>query len=91
MVCRAAKTRPQQLGLPFTTRSLTKLAGYLGEHARVEISAGSVRQILRKGGIRWQARKTWKAGRDPDVTAKMARILARYDRPPPDGPGAMRR
>jgi hypothetical protein len=34
------------LDLPFTTWSLTKLAGYLGEHARVEISAESVCQIM---------------------------------------------
>ena len=29
-------------------------------------------------------RKTWKASRDPDFAATMARILAVYDRPPAD-------
>jgi transposase len=85
LICRTAKTPPQRLGLPFTTWSLTKLVEYLGDHARVEISTETVRQILRRAGIRWQATKTWKASRDPDFAAKMARILALYDRPPPDG------
>jgi transposase len=84
-VCRVAKTPPQRLGRPFTAWSLAKLVDYLAERERVEISAESVRQILRAAGIRWQATKTWKASRDPDFTAKMARILALYDRPPADG------
>src|SRR4029079_14648113 len=37
------------------------------------------RRVLREAEIRWQARKTWKASRDPDFTAKMARILDLYD------------
>ena len=36
------------------------------------------------GPISWQATKTWKASGDPDFAAKMARILAVYDRPPAD-------
>jgi transposase len=85
LVCRVAKTPPARLGRPFTTWSLSKLVAYLAESARVEISAESVRQILRAAGISWQATKTWKASRDPDFAAKMARILALYDRAPVDG------
>lgn len=84
-VCRVAKTPPQRLGRPVTTWSLVKLADYLAESARIQISAESVRQILRAAGISWQATKTWKASRDPDFASKMARILALYDRPPADG------
>jgi transposase len=84
-VCRVAKTPPQQLGRPFTTWSLSKLVEYLAEHKKITISAESVRQIQRKAGIRWQATKTWKASRDPDFAAKMARILKLYDDPPADG------
>jgi transposase len=84
-VCRVAKTPPQQLGRPFTTWSLPKLVEYLAEVKKITISAESVRQILRKAGIRWQATKTWKASRDPDFTPKMARILDLYDYPPADG------
>jgi hypothetical protein len=29
--------------------------------------------------------ETWKGSRDPDFTAKMARILDLYDNPPADG------
>ena len=81
-VCRIAKTPPQQLGRPFTTWSLTKLVEYLAEHESIAISAESVRQILHKAGIRWQATKTWKASKDPDFAASH---LDRPRRPPLDG------
>ena len=84
-VCRIAKTPPQQLGRPFTTWSLSKLVEYLAEHKHIAISTESVRQILRDAGVRWQATKTWKASKDPDFTAKMARVLNLYDDPPADG------
>jgi hypothetical protein len=84
-VCRVAKTPPQQLGRPFTTWSLSKLVEYLAEHKSIAISVESVRQILHKAGIRWQAIKTWKASKDPDFTQKMARVLDLYDHPPADG------
>lgn len=84
-VCRIAKTPPQRLGLAFTTWSLTKLVEYLAEHKSIRISTESIRQILRDAGIRWQATKTWKASRDPDFAAKMARVLDLYDHPPADG------
>jgi transposase len=85
LVCRVAKTPPARLGCPFTTWSLSKLAEYLATQHRVVISAESVRQILRAAGISWQATKTWKASRDPEFAAKMARILELYDNPPADG------
>jgi len=84
-VCRVAKTPPHELGRPFTTWSLAKLVEYLAEHKSVRISAESARQILRAAGVSWQATKTWKASKDPDFTAKMARILDLYDHPPADG------
>ncbi len=69
-----AKTAPAQLGLPFTTWSLSKL---------VVVSTETVRQILREAGISWQAIKTWKGSKDPEFAVKMARILPLYDQPPP--------
>lgn len=81
LVCRIAKTPPQNLGRPFTTWSLAKLA----EAKRISISAESVRAILRSAGITWQATKTWKGSKDPEFAAKMARILDLYDHPPADG------
>ena len=79
LICRVAKTAPQQAGLPFTTWSLTKLVEHLRERHRIVASTETVRQILREAGIRWQATKTCKGSRDPDFTAKMARILDLYD------------
>jgi hypothetical protein len=74
-----AKTSPQQLGLPFTTWSLAKLVEHLARAHRIVVSTETVRQVLRKAGISWQATKTWKASRDPEFTMKMARILDLYD------------
>jgi transposase len=85
VICRVAKTPPPQLGRPFTTWSLSKLVEYLAEANRIVISAESVRTVLRRAGISWQATKTWKASKDPDFAAKMARILDLYDHPPIDG------
>lgn len=73
------------LGQPFTTWSLATLVAYLAEHRRLEVSTETVRRVLRAAGITWQARKTWKASRAPDLAVKMARILALYDDPPADG------
>ncbi|UJW28755.1 helix-turn-helix domain-containing protein [Saccharothrix sp. AJ9571] len=84
-ICRIAACTPTELGLPFTTWSLTKLVDYLAEHARIRASTETVRQILRKEGVSWQPTKTWKASKDPDFVAKKTRILDLYDHPPADG------
>ncbi|WP_216843327.1 hypothetical protein [Phytoactinopolyspora alkaliphila] len=52
LICRVAKTPPQQLDRPFTTWSLSKLLEYLTEVHQVTISTETVRSILRKAGIR---------------------------------------
>lgn len=87
IICQAARSSPSALGQPFTTWSLTKLAGYLAEQRRLPVSTKSIRRVLREAGIRWQATKTWKASRDPDFAEKMARILTPSDNPPADGRG----
>jgi transposase len=79
LICRVARTPPQQAGLPFTTWSLSKLVEHLAAAHRVVASTETVRQILRAAGVRWQATKTWKASRDPEFTTKMTRILDLYD------------
>jgi hypothetical protein len=74
------------LGLPFSAWSLAKLAEYLAATGVVAaISRETIRQILRAGGVSWQATKTWKASADPDFIAKMRRVLDPYDHPPADG------
>ncbi|GAA4633089.1 hypothetical protein GCM10023196_069230 [Actinoallomurus vinaceus] len=76
----------RDLGLPFSTWSLSKLAEHLVATGVVaSISRESIRQILRAGGITCQATKTWKAPNDPDFITKMHRVLELYDTPPDDG------
>ncbi len=84
-ICRIAKTPPARAGLPFTTWSLTKLREFLSASGNVTVSTETIRQILRKAGISWQATKTWKGSKDPDFAEKMARVLDLYDHPPADG------
>lgn len=85
LICRTARATPAGLGLPYTTWSLSKLAGYLAEHHRLHVSVETIRQVLHTAGVTWQCTKTWKASRDPDFAAKMTRILAFYDHPPAHG------
>ena len=81
-----ARCRPRDLGLPFSAWSLAKLAEYLaGTGVVASISRESLRQILRAGGVSWQAAKTWKAPADPAFIAKMRRVLDLYDHPPAGG------
>lgn len=84
-VCGVAKIPPQQLGRPFTMWGLSKLVEYLAEYKHIRISTEFVRQILHQAGVRWQATKPWKASKDPDFAAKMARTLDLYDHRPRDG------
>jgi transposase len=79
LICRVARTPPQQAGRPFTTWSLAKLVEHLRERHRIVASIETIRQVLRDAGVRWQATKTWKASRDPDFAVKMTRILQLYD------------
>jgi transposase len=84
-ICLIARCCPRDLGLAFSTWSLTKLAEYLAAAGIAAVSRESIRQILRAGGISWQATKTWKASTDPDFPAKMRRVLDLYDHPPAGG------
>lgn len=78
-IARVAKTAPSQLGLPFTTWSLTKLVEHLARVERLVVSTETVRQVLRAAGISWQATKTWKGSRDPEFSVKKNRVLELYD------------
>src|SRR5579859_5683343 len=70
-ICLLARCCPRDLGLAFSTWSLTKLAGYLAATGAAVLSRESIRQILHDAGINWLAAKTWKASTDPDFIAKM--------------------
>ena len=86
-ICLIARTSPADWGITaFSTWSLSKLREHLIQRcAVVAVSTETLRQILRTGGVSWQATTTWKASTDPDFIAKMQRILELYDQPPADG------
>ncbi|WP_435593830.1 hypothetical protein [Nocardia sp. bgisy118] len=84
-MCQIARCCPRDLGWPFSTWSLSKLAEVLRTNGIAELSRETVRQILEAGGVSWRATKTWKASNDSDFQAKMARVLDLYDHPPADG------
>jgi transposase len=70
---------PTDLGAPFATWSLAKLADYLvAEGVVTDISHEGLRSLLHEEGVRFQALRTWKRSNDPDFEAKKNRILALY-------------
>ncbi len=85
-ICLIARCCPRDLGLAFSTWSLSKLAEHLAATGVIaSVSRESIRQILRAGGVSWQAVKTWKASSDPGFITKMHRVLDLYDQPPRGG------
>jgi transposase len=76
---KVALSRPTDLGRPFSTWSLSKLADYLVREGVVDdISHEGLRALLREEGVTFQAVKTWKESNDPDFEAKKNRILELY-------------
>jgi transposase len=74
-----ALSRPTDLGRPFSTWSLTKLADHLVREGVVDdISHEGLRVLLREEGVSFQAVKTWKESNDPDFEVKKNRILELY-------------
>lgn len=85
-ICLIARCAPADLGLEYQTWSLTTTGEHVMRRRLVEsISRETLRTILTRAGIRWQATKTCKASPDPEFTAKMTRVLDLYDHPPDDG------
>jgi transposase len=68
---RAALSRPEDLGLPFTQWSVSKLRAYcLQEGLIPPITDEWVRRLLRREGVSYQHTKTWKQSPDPEFEAK---------------------
>ncbi|WP_454199334.1 IS630 family transposase [Nocardia sp. Marseille-Q1738] len=80
-----ARCCPRDLGWPFSVWSLSKLREVLLSNGIADVSRETLRKILKAEGVSWQTTKTWKAGTDPEFTAKMNRVLDLYDHPPTDG------
>jgi transposase len=93
---KAAKSKPADHGLPFSTWSLSKLAEFLVAEGVVDdISLEGLRVLLREEGVTFQRLKTWKGSKDPDYAVKKARVEHLYaiaDRevvPEPGEPGVI--
>jgi len=76
---RIALAVPTDLGQPFATWSLAKLADYLVAEGVVDdISHEGLRQLLREEDVSFQALRSWKRSNDPDFETKKNRILELY-------------
>jgi len=70
-----ATSRPKDLGLGFTTWSLTKLAKHLRAHTHLRgISHETVRRMLRRHGLRLFTSRTWCESDDPEFEAKRGQL-----------------
>jgi transposase len=68
---RVALSRPEDLGLPFTQWSVSKLKQYCLKKGLIPaISDEWVRQLLRREGLSYQHTKTWKESNDPEFEVK---------------------
>lgn len=68
---RVALSRPDDLGLPFTQWSVSKLRAYcLKEGLIPPITDEWVRRLLRREGVSYQHTKTWKQSPDPEFEGK---------------------
>ena len=82
-VIAAALTRPENLGLPFASWTLDRLAAYLAEHKGIAIKRTRIDEILIAEGLRWRKQETWFGQKvDPEFAAKRGRSR-RSTRPRP--------
>ena len=70
----AALTPPQDLGLPFASWTLDRLAAYLQEVKGIGMRRSRIDELLLTEGLRWRKQETWFGERvDPDFAAKRGR------------------
>jgi len=64
-------TDPQELGLPFGSWTLDRLAAYLNEQRGIAMQRSRIGEILQAEGLRWRQQETWFGERpDPAFAAK---------------------
>jgi transposase len=67
----ASLTTPDDLGLPFGSWTLDRLAAYLHEVKGIAIKRSRIGEILQAEGLRWRQQETWFGERpDPAFAAK---------------------
>jgi transposase len=73
-VVAASLTKPEELGLPFASWTLDRLAAYLNEEQSIPVKRSRISEILIAEGLRWREQETWFGERvDPDFAAKRGR------------------
>ena len=73
-VVAASLTKPDDLGLPFGSWTLDRLAAYLREQKGLAIGRSRIATLLQEEGLRWRTQETWFGERvDPDFVAKRGR------------------
>jgi transposase len=73
-VIATALTKPQTLGLPFTSWTLDRLAAYLHEAKGIAMQRSRIDEILLHEGLRWRKHETWFGERvDPAFAEKRGR------------------
>jgi transposase len=70
-VIATALTKPQTLGLPFTSWTLDRLVAYLHEQKGIAMQRSRIDEILLHEGLRWRKHETWFGKRvDPAFAEK---------------------
>ena len=73
-VLQAARTRPSELGLPFSSWTFERLANYLHEQLGLHMKKTRIFEILQEEGLRWRHQETWFGERlDPEFASKRGR------------------
>jgi transposase len=67
----AALTKPDELGLPFSSWTLDRLEAYLNEQKGIGLKRSRIDEILLTEGLRWRGQESWFGERvDPDFVEK---------------------
>ena len=70
-VIQAARTRPSELGLPFSSWTFERLTAYVQEQLGIPIKKTRVFELLREEGLRWHKQEGWFGERlDPEFAQK---------------------
>ena len=73
-VIAASLTKPDDLGLPFGSWTLDRLAAYLHEVKGIAIKRSRIGELLQAEGLRWRTQETWFGDRpDPAFAEKRGR------------------
>lgn len=70
-VLQAARTRPSELGLPYSSWTFERLAAYVREQMGLPMKKTRIFEILQEEGLRWRKQETWFGERlDPEFAQK---------------------